>query len=136
MNRNLVKAFPIDDAAGVGQALCVVQGASDGSVKKPAAANAAGFVGVTIEAQANQNKSVAVAIDGVVKVTAGGTITRGDRVKIHGTTGKVMTCEALIVAAPGAASVQEVVGIALQSAVAGDVFEMLIRPYTVNIAVS
>ena len=39
---------PIDDAAGVGQNLAVVQGASDGSCKKPAAANAASVMAMRL----------------------------------------------------------------------------------------
>ena len=56
MTQGYVKSYPIDDAAGVLQFVCVVPGASDGSVKKPAAADAA-MLGVTIEAQPNQNKA-------------------------------------------------------------------------------
>jgi len=131
-----VQTYTIDDAAGVVANVCVVMGAADGGCKKPAGANAAGFLGVTQEDQSTQNKNVPVAKSGTVRIKYGGNITRGDRVKIGGTTGSVVTCEALIVAAPGTASVQEVVGIAEVSGVSGDLGLMTIRPYTVNIAAS
>lgn len=132
----LTRAYKIEDAAGVGQFLCVVQGAADGGCKKPTAANAPGFLGVTIEAQSNQNKGVAVVKEGICRVTAQGTITRGDRLAIGSSVGDVKSVEALITAAPGSASVQNVIGQAEESAVAGDIFQMHITRFVVNIAVS
>ena len=132
----LVKAYTIDDSAGVLAYVCVVQGAADGGCKKPAAANAAGFLGVTVEAQATQNKSVPVQKDRIARVKYGGTITRGDRLVINGTSGDVKTIESTITAAPGTASVQNVVGIAEVSGVSGDIGSMMIQPFVVNIAVS
>jgi hypothetical protein len=132
----LSRAYKIDDAAGVLIFICVVQGAGDGTCKKPAAANAAGFLGVTLEAQPNQNRGVTVCKEGIVRVVAQGTIARGDRLAIGSAAGDVKSVEALIVAAPGAASVQNVIGQAEASAVAGDIFQMWIKPFVVNIAVS
>jgi hypothetical protein len=132
----LVKAYKIDDAAGVGQYVVVVCGANDGCVKKPTAADVAGFVGVTVEAQANQNKAVAVQKNGIVRVKAGGAITRGDRLVINGTGGDVKSVEAVVTAAPGTASVQNVIGVAEVTAASGDIFPMWISPCVVNIAVS
>jgi hypothetical protein len=134
--QGLVKSYKIDDAAGVAQYVVVVAGANDGCVKKPAAANAAGFMGVTIEAQANQNKGVAVQKTGIVRVKAGGTITRGDRLAINGTSGDVKSVESIIVAAPGSASQNNIVGVAETSAAANDIFPMFIQPYSVNVSVS
>jgi hypothetical protein len=132
----LVAAYKMEDAAGVGNAIVVVQGATDGGCKKPTAANAAGFLGVTIEAQPNQNKNVAVCKTGIVRVTANGAITRGDRLVIGSAVGDVKSIESVITAAPGAASVQNVIGQAEVSAAAGDIFPMMINPFLVNIAVS
>ena len=132
----LTKAYKIDDAAGVGQNVVVVQGAGDGTCKKPAAANAVGFLGVTLEAQPNQNKGVAVCKTGVVRVKASGSITRGDRLNIASSAGDVQSIEATIMAAPGTASRQNVIGQAETSAAAGDIFPMMISPCLVNIAVS
>jgi len=134
--QGLIKSYKIDDAAGVGQYVVVVQGAADGCCKKPAGANAAGFVGVTIEAQANQNKGVAVQKSGIARVKAGGNITRGDRLVINGTSGDVKSVESVVTAAPGTASVQNVVGIAETSAASADIVPMWIAPCVVNIAVS
>jgi hypothetical protein len=132
----LVKAYTIDNAGGVNQYVCVVQGAEDGGCKIPTAANAAGFLGVTTEKQTTQNKGVAVALDGIMRVTANGTITRGDRLAIASSAGDVKSVEAQITAAPGTAAVVNVIGVAEWSAVAGDIFPMIIRPCVVNIAVS
>jgi uncharacterized protein with beta-barrel porin domain len=135
-SQGLIKAYKIDDAAGVGQYLAVVCGANDGCVKKPTGANVAGFVGITVEAQANQNKGVAVQKAGIARVKGAGAITRGDRLVINGNTGAVKSAEAVVVAAPGTASVQNVIGIAETSAADGDIFPMWIAPCVVNIAVS
>lgn len=135
-SQGLIKSYKIEDAAGVGQYLVVVQGAADGGCAKPAAANAAGFLGVTVEAQTNQNKGVAVQKTGIARVKAGGAITRGDRLVINGATGSVKSAEAVVTAAPGTASVQNVIGVAEVSAASGDIFSMMIAPCVVNIAVS
>jgi hypothetical protein len=132
----LTDSFAIDDAAGVSRFVAVVQGAADGSCKKPAAANAAGFLGVTIEDESTQHAQVTVCTSGSVRVTAGGIITRGDRLAINSASGDVKSVEAQITAAPGAAAVVNVIGQALASAVAGDVFDMFIRPCLVSIAAS
>ena len=132
----MVKSYSIEDAAGVGQFICVVAGAANGGCKKPTAANAARFLGVTIEAQPNQNRGVPVAKSGVQRVKYGGTIAAGDRLVINGATGDVKSAEALVTAAPGAASVQNVIGTAEIAGVAGDVGLMWISPCVVNIAVS
>lgn len=132
----LVKAYKIDDAAGVGQYVAVVHGANDGCCKKPTTANAAGFLGVTLEAQANQNKGVSVCKSGIVRVKANGVITRGDRVAIASAAGDVASVEATIVHAPGTASVTNVIGVAEVTAADKDIFPMLIQPFVVNVAVS
>lgn len=131
-----VRAYKIEDAAGVGQYIAVVQGAADGSCKKPAGANAAAFLGITIEPQATQNKGVAVQKDGICRAIAGATITRGDRLVIDGATGKVKSAEAAIVAGAGTYALQNVIGRAEVSAVLDDVFPIFISPGEVINAVS
>lgn len=133
---HLQRQYRIEDASGVGQFLCVVQGANDGGCKKPTGANAAGFLGVTIESQFNQNMGVPVVKEGIMRVKAHGNITRGDRLIIGSNVGDVSSIEAVITAAPGTASVANVIGQAEASAVAGDTFPMWITPFVVNIAVS
>jgi len=133
----LVKAYHIDDAAGVGQYVAVVQGANDGCCKKPTAANAKGFLGVTLEAQPNQNKSVAVQKTGIARATANGAITRGDRLQIASTAGDLKSAESQIPAAGiGTAATLEILGRAEVTAANGDVFTFFIQPETVCIAVS
>jgi len=48
----------------------------------------------------------------------------------------VKSVEAVIVAAPGVASQNNIVGIAEASAAASDIFPMFIAPYSVNVSVS
>jgi hypothetical protein len=132
----LTKSYRIDNSTGVGQYVAVVQGAADGNCKIPTGANAVGFVGVTLEAQTNQYKGVAVCKSGIVRVLAHGAIARGDHLVIGSNVGDVSSIEAVITAAPGTASVQNIIGVAEKSAVAGDVFPMFIQPFVVNIAVS
>jgi len=129
--------YTIDDAAGVGQFICVVKGAADGGCKKPAGANAAGFLGITQAAQSKQNKGVAVRKQGISRAIASGAIAFGDRVNIAGASGKVASVEATVAAAPGAAANTEVIGRAeTTSANDGDVVMIWIAPQIVNIAVS
>jgi hypothetical protein len=132
----LTKSYPIENVAGVGQYVCVVQGAADHNCKLPTAANAAGFLGVTAEAQPNQYKGVSVCKTQIIRVVANGAITRGDRLVIASAAGDVKSVEALITAAPGTAAVYNVVGQAEISAVNGDIFPMFITPFVVNVAVS
>jgi hypothetical protein len=133
--QGLVKAYRIDDAAGVGQYVAVVCGASDGNCKKPGAANAAGFLGFTLEAQPNQYKGVAVQKSGIARAIANGTITRGDRLGIASSSGDVKSVESVVTHAPGTASVQNVIGTAEESAASGQTFAVWIAPCVVNIAV-
>jgi hypothetical protein len=130
--------YTIDDAAGVGQNIAVVQGAAYGTCKKPAAANAAGFLGITKTKQSVQNKGVSVAKLGIVPAIAAGAITRGDRLNIADNTGKVQSCEATVAAAlAGAATVINVIGQAENSvANAGDIVYVNLAPCSVALAVS
>jgi hypothetical protein len=133
---HFVKQYRIEDAAGVGQFVCVVQGANDGGCKKPTAANAAAFLGITTEQQLNQNRGVPVQKGFIAWAKAQGNIARGDRLAIGSAAGDVKSVEAQITAAPGAAAVVNVIGQAEASAVAGDTFPLMIAPCVVNIAAS
>ena len=130
--------FTIDDAAGVGQNLAVVQGASDGAVKKPTGANAASFVGITKTKQSTQYKGVSVAVAGIAPAIAAGAITRGDHVNIADNTGKVQSCEAtLTTVLINPAANLNVIGIAMNSTTAsGDIVYVLIQPFVACQAVS
>ena len=66
----------------------VVQGTNAGECKLPAAANEAKILGVTVQSQSRQNKSVAVRKAGIAEVIAAGAITVGSPVNIAGSTGK------------------------------------------------
>jgi hypothetical protein len=85
----LDKAYKITDANGVGANLVVVQGTNAGECKLPSAANEDKILGVTVQAQSRQNKSVAVRKAGIAEVIAAGAITVGCPVNIAGSTGKV-----------------------------------------------
>ncbi len=129
----LDKAYKIEDAAGVGQYLCVVQGAAEGGCKKPAAANATKFLGVTQEEQTNQNKGVAVRKLGITRVVASGVIAAGDFVNIAGATGKVQSCQAAVDAAAGAFAQTNVIGMAETAAAAdGNIIQVTLCPFVVK----
>lgn len=129
--------YRITDAAGVGAGLAVVQDTAAGDVKKPAAANAVGFVGVTQYAQATQNKSVSVKEYGRTFGVAAGAIAVGDWVYIADNTGKFASCEASVNLAPGTALQINICGKArTAAAVSGDLFEFDIQPFVVKTAAS
>ena len=73
---------------------------------------------------------------GLARATAGGAITRGDRLVIESASGKVKSVEAQIAAGPGVVATLNIVGLAEDSAVAGDVFPVWIAPSTVIIPAS
>jgi len=135
-SQGLVKAYRIEDAAGVLQYVAVVNGAADGNCKKPAAANAQGFLGFTLEAQPNQYKGVAVQKSGIARATANGSITRGDAVAIATSAGDVKSVQAVVSAGPGTASTNYVIGSAEESAVNGQTFAVWVNPGVVAIAAS
>ena len=85
----LDKAYKITDAAGVSAGLVVVQGASAGECKLPAAANAGAILGVTVHGQSLQNQNVAVRKAGIARMVAAGEIALGAPVNVAGTSGKV-----------------------------------------------
>jgi hypothetical protein len=85
----LDKAYRITDEAGIAAARVVVQGASAGECKAPAAANADSILGVTVHSQLLQNQNVAVRKAGIARVLAAGVIGAGAPVNVAGTTGKV-----------------------------------------------
>src|SRR4051794_24264965 len=128
----------ITDAAGVGIYLAVVQDTAERDVKKPAAANAGKFVGITQEAQATQNKGVRVKTDGPSFATASGVIAVGDYVNIAGSSGKLASCQTSVAAGlANPASVIYVIGQAISAAAAdGDIFEVEIQPVPVPLALS
>ena len=131
--------YTIDDAAGVGQFVAVVQGASDGAAKKPAAINAAGFLGLTKTAQTRQYKGVSVARLGIARALAKGAITRGDRLNIYSSAGDVQSVETTIAAGPLDATPTEfnVIGTAENSTVNdGDIVYVFLHPQTVALAAS
>jgi len=131
--------YTIDDAAGVNQFVAVVQGAGDGTCKKPTGQNAAGFLGLTKTAQAKQNKGVSVARTGIARALAKGAITRGDRLSIYSASGDVYSVEAAIAAINIAVQAVEinVIGTAENSTTSdGDVVYVFIHPQTVITPVS
>lgn len=79
-------------------------------------------IGATVEAS-DANNAAAVALGGVVKVVAGGTITRGDRVASDANGAAV----SITIAASGT-TLRYIAGVALQSGVSGDIIEVLLQP--------
>jgi hypothetical protein len=133
----LDRTYTIEDAAGVGQFLAVVQGTNDAGCKKPTAANDKKFKGITQEAQTRQNKGVACRKQGVSYAVAAGNIAAGDWVNIADATGKLQSCQASVDLAPGTAAQINVIGQAESAATnSGDIFLVFLAPHTVKTAVS
>jgi hypothetical protein len=108
----------------------VVQGSAEGKVKTPGVGGAGDFIGV-FAWEANEQKEagaeVGVAVTGIVKVLAGGTVNAGKRavlksdttgafVEVGSTAGQYATC-----------------GTFLQSGVAGDYVDMIVERGSVTV---
>ncbi|MEM0953296.1 MAG: capsid cement protein [Pseudomonadota bacterium] len=93
----------------------VTFGAADGEVAAASAVSDT-LIGVSERIGSRDNNRVDVIVGGIAKVTAGGNITRGN----------ILTTDASGNAVASSAGTDRVVGIALQSAVAGDIIEVLI----------
>ena len=85
----LDKAYAIEDSAGAGVYLVVVQGSAVGGAKLPAASNAGSILGVTVHSQSYQGANVAVRKAGIARVKAAGVIALGAPVMVAGESGKV-----------------------------------------------
>lgn len=121
----LVKTFACADNANnaIAANIVVVVDASNGGVKRSGAATT-GFVGVSIEA-ADTNNFVAVQTTGIVQITAGGTISKGDYISSDAN-GKAVTATAV---AFGGTTVSQVIGIAMNAATSGNLVDVLIQPF-------
>lgn len=87
------RTYKETDAAGVAVHRAVVRGTNAGECKKPTAANALGCVGITIEAQATQNRSVAVQTHGPGLAEMYGSGSYGDALNIGDTSGRLASCQ-------------------------------------------
>jgi uncharacterized protein DUF2190 len=115
--RDFEKTFNSTNDLSAAEFLVVAQDTSNDSAVVGATSATAPVVGI-LRNKPKANAAALVRMTGTSKVTAGGTITAGDRVTP--TTGsKVITTTS---------SGNTVVGIALQAAVSGDVFEILLTP--------
>lgn len=102
------------------QYAAVVQGTADYHVTLPAAANAAGFIGVALDSNEAAGESVPVVIMGTVWVPAAGAITAGNALVIANATGQVE--------AVGSTTAPNIIGTALSSTTtAGDLVLMEIQ---------
>lgn len=119
LNPTLIKAFTA--GASVTQNRIVKMGAADGAVIQAAAATDKP-IGVSVASlDAASGARVDVVLSGIYEVKAGGTITRGDPITSDAS-GQAVT------AAPAAGTNNGIIGRALQSAVSGDMVDVLICP--------
>lgn len=97
----LDKAYTVTEADGVDACRIVVQGTSAGEAALPSASNPASILGVTVHAQPNVNRTVAVRKAGIARVIAAGAIDAGAAVNssddgkakaIDETTGTKVNC--------------------------------------------
>lgn len=115
----------------------MVQGAEDGGVAMPGAANAAHFMGITRTAQTVGGAPISVRKMGVSLAWSNGAISAGNHVGIASANGDVADIEAAIDAAPGTAKVWQAIGVAETSATgSGQLIEVFIQPSVVSVAVS
>jgi hypothetical protein len=117
------ESMPMFAGASVGPNLIVKIGAADQTVI-PGAAATDRFVGVSAQSITTPTgERVDVIYNGQYEIKAGGTITRGAPITSDATGQGV-------VAAPAAGTNNGIVGWALEAAVSGDLFSVLIAPAT------
>lgn len=89
MELNFDQALRIVTANGVDANRAVVRTATAGECAKPAAANAANFLGITMQAQPRTGRLVAVRRSGIARIVAAGAIEMGAAVAIADDQGRV-----------------------------------------------
>ncbi len=120
----LIRSF-VAGTGGVGANRIVKLGAADGEVVNSAAA-ADAHLGICIQPGGSLvGVRADVAISGAAEVIAGGTITRGSLVTSD-------AAGAAVAAAPAAGVNNRVIGMAMVSAVAGDIFPVLLTQGSVQ----
>ena len=117
LSRGMAKAFLAE--AAVTKRRIVKFGAADNAVVMAAAAADTSF-GVSTEIDAAIGQTVDIVLSDIADVEFGGTVTRGAKLTSDAT-GRA------IAAAPAAGANVQIIGIALVSAVAGDVGPVLIK---------
>ena len=125
------KVLPFRAEAVMAEAYVVVKlGTSEGQVNLPGALTDAPF-GVVQDVANAIGDSVPVMVDGVTKIVANASFSKGDQLAIAATTGRVGTVSGLDSSFDGGtATKQQPIGIALEAATAaGQIVSMLIRPF-------
>lgn len=117
-NPDLIKTYVAETA--VAPYRIVKFGSTDGSVVQ-ASVSTDSLMGINGMIQGDAGKRVDIIHDDIAEVESGGTITRGDWLTSDAN-GKAVT------AAPAAGTNANVIGKAMVSAVAGDIFNCLIAP--------
>lgn len=102
---------------------CVVEGTADGQVKPPGAANAVGFVGVSIAGAADKARVPLAEAGDFARVLCNGNVARGDWLRIHSSAGDVAA-----VADAAASGVNHIVGRAKSDGTTGQMIWMQIWP--------
>lgn len=115
-NHEFIKTF---DASGAIVAYSIVKATATDFAVAQATAATDKVLGVTTEIDAADTERVDVVISGTAFVKAGGTIAAGDPITANAS-GYAVT------AAPAAGSNNRIIGFARQSAVSGDVFEVIL----------
>lgn len=114
----------ISNAAIASGLVVMVNSAVADGVKLPTSATVE-TLGVTTVAATATGQTVAVQVDGIVKVTAGGTVARGDYVEAT-TAGKVITA--------AGTGTHVCVGIALLGGGGGETVTVLLKRFSVTLA--
>ncbi len=103
----------------------VKPGTADGSVIQSTAAATDAQFGIVGALDGDAGKRVDIVVNGIAEVEFGGTVTRGALV-CSDANGKA------VAAGPAAGSNQRIIGVAMVSAVAGDIGDVLLAPSTMQ----
>ncbi len=116
-NPEFIKSFTAEAAV---QPYTIVKfGTADGNVA-PAAAATDALLGVAGPVGGDLNGIVDIILDGIAEVKAGGAITRGDQLTSDAN-------GAAVTASPAAGVNNRIIGVAMVSAAAGDIFPVLVE---------
>lgn len=133
------QSYRFEGAGGIGAFLAVVAGANAGGCNLPGGANAAGFLGFTVDVlpTTEQNEAIAVVCGRRCQAVAAGACTHGHWASIADNTGKVQDCQAAVDAAPGTPAEINVIGKFQTDAVnSGDSVFVTTQEFVVQIATS
>jgi hypothetical protein len=126
----MINRRPYVAESAISPGTAVVQGSEDNTVKAPGASGAGDFIGV-YPYEANEAKAagdpVGIALHGVVKVQAGGTVAAGKKAILKADT------SGTFIVLPATAARYDTVGTFLEGGSSGDYVDMIVERGSVTI---